>query len=496
VGAENLAYVIYTSGSTGRPKAVGLEHRGLLNMAQAQIRTFALSPDNHILQFASLSFDAATFEIVMSFASGATLYCAPREDLLPGQPLAKLLREHAITNATLPPSALAMLPQEEFPALQTIIVAGEACNAELVERWAGGRHFFNAYGPSEATVWSSVAECRDGSVKPVIGYPIDNVQLYVLDKYLYPVPVGVSGELHIGGVGLARAYLNQPELTAEKFIPNPFSSETGARLYRTGDLVRYLHDGSLDFMGRIDQQVKLRGFRIEVGEIESRLVEQPSVQDAVVVVGERGSSGQRLIAYVVATIQGQQPASRELRAYLREFLPDYMIPATFVFLDALPLSLNGKVDRNALPDPLENATEESVYIAPTTDLEQVIAQVWQEVLEVRRVGIHDNFFDLGGHSILLVQAHSKLQAACRRELTVIDMFKYPTVSALARYLSESQAPAQVEEGEPSSSSPAPDMTQRREEARTRTHRRQRQARRTRTGESQAGAEDEDVEYIR
>ncbi|HEY9830742.1 MAG TPA: amino acid adenylation domain-containing protein [Stenomitos sp.] len=359
VTPENLAYVIYTSGSTGKPKGVLLEHRGLSNLSQAQIQTFNLQPSDRILQFASLSFDASIFEIVMAFSTGATLYLARKESLLPGSALLQFLRNNAITIATLPPSVLAVLPVQQLPALRTIISAGEACSIDIVKRWASGRQFFNAYGPTEATVWSTVAELRNSRENLSIGRPIANTQVYILDSHLQPVPIGVPGELYIGGDGLARGYLNQPDLTTVAFIPNPFTQilhhfprarfqtsppdsdppqppltrgenlvkvplfkgdlggsprwttdpnfpepggnknqKSGKRLYKTGDLARYQPDGNIEFLGRIDAQVKIRGFRIELGEIESQLKQHPAVKETIVMAKEDRSIHKRLVAYI------------------------------------------------------------------------------------------------------------------------------------------------------------------------------------------------------
>ncbi|MBC1300096.1 amino acid adenylation domain-containing protein, partial [Nostoc sp. UCD122] len=280
--AFNLANVIYTSGSTGRPKGVMVEHKGLCNLAQAQIQTFDLTSDSRVLQFASFSFDASISEILMALGAGAALYLGTKDSLFPGIPLIERLRDYSITHITLPPSALAVMPFEELPALQTIIVAGEASSAELIKQWSIGRNFFNAYGPTEASVCATIAKCTFDE-KISIGRAIANTQVYILDENLQPVPVGVPGELHIGGVGLARGYLNRPELTQEKFIINPFGS---GRLYKTGDLARYLTDGNIEYLGRIDNQVKIRGFRIELGEIEALLSRHDDVQICCVIARE------------------------------------------------------------------------------------------------------------------------------------------------------------------------------------------------------------------
>ncbi|MDJ0729381.1 MAG: non-ribosomal peptide synthase/polyketide synthase [Crocosphaera sp.] len=297
VTSNDLAYLIYTSGSTGKPKGVMVEHGGLYNLSQAQIKTFKLSNTDRILQFASLSFDACIWEIIMTVGVGATLYLDSKENLAPGAPLIERLKEYSITQITLPPSALAVMSEEELPALKTIIVGGEACPPELAKKWSVGRNFFNAYGPTEGSVCATVAPCSENQEKITIGKPINNVQIYILDTYLQPVPIGVTGELHIGGAGLARGYLNRSELTNEKFIFNPF--EEGSKLYKTGDLVRYLPDGNIEYIGRIDHQVKVRGFRIELGEIEATLSKLPEVQQAIVDITEYETNDKRLVAYIV-----------------------------------------------------------------------------------------------------------------------------------------------------------------------------------------------------
>jgi len=436
--AANVAYVIYTSGSTGPPKGVMVAHQGLCNMVTAQVETFGLHAESRILQFASLSFDASAGEIFMALTSGAALCLGRQESLLPGPGLIEMLREQRVTIVTLPPSVLAVLPEAELPDLATLTVAGEACAADLVGRWAGGHQFFNLYGPTEATVWATVAECRDGTEKPLIGRPILNTQGYLLNAQLEPAPIGVAGELHLGGVGLARGYLNRPELTAERFIPNPFSQEPGARLYKTGDLARYHPDGQIEFLGRIDHQVKLRGYRIELGEIETALNAHPDIGDAVVEVREDVPGNKRLVAYIVSAPE-TEPAINEMRDFLQEIVPNYMIPTSFVHLEALPLTTNGKVDRRALPLPDGYHPElEATYVAPRSEIERAIAAIWLETLKIEKVDIHDNFFNLGGHSVLLAQVHTRLQEAFDQKLAMIDLFKYPTIDTLARYLSERQ----------------------------------------------------------
>ncbi|MBE8969338.1 amino acid adenylation domain-containing protein [Nostocales cyanobacterium LEGE 12452] len=437
VKSDNLAYVIYTSGSTGKPKGVLLQHQGLSNLAASQIDVFNIQPISRILQFASLSFDASIFEIVMALQTGATLYLANKESLLPGQTLLQLLREKAITHVTLPPAVLAVLPTESLPALQTVICAGESCTDDIVKRWWNfQRQFFNAYGPTEATVWSTVAEISTMGEKPPIGRPIANTRIYILDKYLQPLPIGIIGELYIAGEGLAQGYLNHPELTIENFIPNPFSEKKGARLYKTGDLARYRPDGNIEFLGRIDNQVKIRGFRIELSEIETGLSQHQSVQKAVVIVKENVSGDKYLVAYIVPNVETQNFSSL-LRKFLKEKLPEYTIPKAFVMLNSLPLTASGKVDRLALTelDSPASRLRDKTFIAPRTPTESSLAKIWAEVLNIERVGIYDNFFDLGGDSLLTVRLLKQIHKQFESELPLSTLFLNPTIESLATALS-------------------------------------------------------------
>ncbi|TRU33563.1 MAG: amino acid adenylation domain-containing protein [Microcystis aeruginosa Ma_MB_F_20061100_S20] len=441
VTANNLANLIYTSGSTGKPKGVMVEHRGLFNLAQAQIKTFNVQSNSRLLQFASLNFDASIWEIIMAMGAGATLYLDSKDALMPGLPLMGILKDYGITHITLPPSALAALPLEEIPELQTIIVAGEACSEELSKQWARGRNFFNAYGPTETSVCATVEKWTDETVKVTIGRPIANTQVYILDSHLQPVPIGVVGELHIGGLGLARGYLNRPELTQEKFIPNPFEKDEvipptplnkggnePSKLYKTGDLARYLPDGNIEYVGRIDNQVKLRGFRIELGEIEALLNQNQAVQSSCVIVREDNPGDKRLVAYVVPQPEINLTIN-EIRQFLRAKLPDYMVPTAFILLDAFPLTPNGKIDRRALPVPdLQGKGE---YIAPRNPIEEKMAQIWAEVLKLERVSIENNFFELGGHSLLATQVISRLQETFEIVLPLRYLFESPTIAQLS-----------------------------------------------------------------
>src|SRR5947209_6370105 len=445
VGPGNLAYVIYTSGSTGRPKGTLLAHQGLCNLVQAQIHAFGACPDGRVLQFASLSFDASIWEIVMALGEGATLCLAPSQALLAGPDLLRLLQQQHITAVTLPPSVLAGLPVDPCPALKTIITAGETRPAELVASWGAKHGFFNAYGPTEVTVCATVAACHPDSGRPPIGWPIANTQVYVLDGQLQLVPVGVPGELYIGGEGLARGYLNRPELTAERFIPHPFSTEPNARLYKTGDLARYRPDGSLEFLGRLDQQVKLRGYRIELGEIEALLGQHPAVRECLVLVREAGIDDKRLVAYVLPEQAEQKPSEGELRSYLQTKLPEYMVPTAFVEVQAWPLTPNGKIDRRALPAPQRTtAAGASSSLAPRSPLEEVLLGIWAQVLGVEQVNLHDNFFELGGHSLLAMQVVWRVREALQVELPLSCLFEARTVAHLAQRLQMS-SPASADE---------------------------------------------------
>ncbi|MFN6565574.1 MAG: amino acid adenylation domain-containing protein [Nostoc sp. ChiSLP01] len=428
VTAENLAYVIYTSGSTGTPKGVLIQHQGVCNLAQAQIKLFDVKPHSRVLQFASFSFDASVWEIVMALGSGASLYMGTQASLRPGADLIKFLREHSITHVTLPPTALAALPLEELPNLQTIIVAGEACNPKLIAQWSQGRRFFNAYGPTESTVCATVAECSAGDSQATIGKAIANTQVYILDSHLQPVPIGTPGELYIGGDGLARGYLNRPELTKERFIPNPFIN---SKLYKTGDLGRYLPDGNIEFLGRVDNQVKIRGFRIELDEIEKLLIQHPDVKQVAVIAREDIPGDKRLVAYIVLN-QKPEAIIATLKRFLEEKLPNYMVPGVFVILDSLPLTPNGKVDRQNLPKGDRTRPDlEETFVAPRNSIEEKLASIWAELLQIEPIGINDNFFNLGGHSLIAAQMLSRIRDGFQVELFFHHIFANPTIAGLA-----------------------------------------------------------------
>ncbi|HEY0640461.1 MAG TPA: amino acid adenylation domain-containing protein [Pseudonocardiaceae bacterium] len=426
------AYVIYTSGSTGRPKGVVVTHGGLPGFSAAEIDRFAVRPGDRVLQFSSPSFDASVLELCMSLPAGAALVVPPPGPLV-GRHLADVLAGHRVTHALIPPVALATVPEAELPHLRTLIVGGDACGAELVDHWAAGRHLINAYGPTEATVVSTWSEpLSPGQGTPPIGRPIPGTHAHVLDAELTPVAAGAAGELYVAGPGLARGYLRRPGLTAERFVANPFGPP-GSRMYRTGDVVRPRDDGQLDFVGRADHQVKIRGFRIEPGEIEARLRLHPGVRDAVVVGRADGSGPKRLVAYVVAR-EGHEPSPAELRTLVAGSLPDHMIPSAFVVLDAFPLSPNGKLDRGALPAVPAATAAPAGRTPPRTDRERDLALIWCDVLGLDEVGVEDDFFRLGGDSILGVMVLSRIRAAFGAELSPRAIFDAPTVAGLAELL--------------------------------------------------------------
>jgi amino acid adenylation domain-containing protein len=473
--ADDPAYIIYTSGSTGQPKGVEVTHRALANFVAAAREMFALEPGDRVLQFASLAFDASAEEIFPCLAGGATLVL--RTDWMVESASLFLQKCHdwGVTVLDLPTvywhELTENLASEQLtlPAdVRLVIIGGERAAPERLAIWrrrVGSRvRLLNTYGPTEGTVvstaWESTGYVAESApIRQVpIGRPIANVQTYVLDRNLNPVPIGVSGELHIAGAGLARAYFDCPDLTAEKFIPNPFSSEPGSRLYKTGDLGRYLADGNIEFLQRIDTQVKIRGFRIELGEIEAALNQHPAVREAVVVARadtreephvvenpkskiQNPKSDNRLVAYIVS-IQDRIDAGK-LRAFLQAKLPDYMLPSVFVFLDSLPLTPSGKIDRKALPAPDQSRPElESAFVAPRTRTEELLAGIWAEVLKLEGVGIHDNFFELGGHSLLATQVISRVRKAFQVELPLRSLFETPTVAGLAARVAQKEAPPQ------------------------------------------------------
>ncbi|QFZ24669.1 non-ribosomal peptide synthase/polyketide synthase [Saccharothrix syringae] len=426
VRSEHPAYVIYTSGSTGRPKGVVVTHAGLATFAAAEAAHLDVRPGDRVLEFSSPSFDASVLELCLAWPAGAALVVPPPGPLL-GDQLAEVVDGFGVTHALIPPVALATVPDGvELPSFRTLVVGGDACSADLVRRWSPGRRMVNAYGPTESTVvtsWSG--PLAPGAGAPPIGRPIPGTTVHVLDAALQPVPVGVPGELYVSGVGLARGYLDRPGLTASRFLANPFGAP-GSRMYRTGDVVRWNARGELEFVGRADEQVKIRGFRVELGEIETALLEHPDVREVVVVARADARGHKRLVAYVVGEVA-------KLRGFLGEALPDYLVPSAFVPLDALPVSPNGKVDRARLPEPDFSGAGGAEYVPPTGTVQEALAEVWADVLGVPRVGAEDNFFSLGGDSILSMQVVARCRQAGYR-FTTRELFVNQTVASLAPHV--------------------------------------------------------------
>ncbi|RZB19953.1 amino acid adenylation domain-containing protein [Streptomyces sp. F001] len=426
---EHSAYVIYTSGSTGVPKGVVTHHTGLVNLALAQSGQWRIGAGSRVLQFASPSFDAAASEIFTALLTGGALVVATAEQLTPGDALTTLLTDADVTHCTLPPSALSVMNTADIPPAMTLIVAGETCSPDTVERWSTGRQMINAYGPTETTVCATMSEPLSGTIVPPIGRPIENVRAYVLDGGLSPVPPGVPGELYVAGTGVARGYLNRPALTAERFVADPYGP-AGSRMYRTGDLVRWNSNGTLQFLGRADDQVKLRGFRIELGEIEAALTSCPGVAGAAAVIREDRPGDRRLVGYVVP--DGLVDVSQVKKAVAAR-LPEYMVPAAVVVVDALPLTPNGKLDRKALPAPDYSAAT-GLPQAPRDAREEILAGLFADVLglETHQVGVDGGFFDLGGHSLLAMRLIGRIRAVLGVDLAIRDLFAAPTVAALAQ----------------------------------------------------------------
>ncbi|WP_152436919.1 non-ribosomal peptide synthetase, partial [Nocardiopsis xinjiangensis] len=422
-GPDDLAYLIYTSGSTGAPKGTMVSHRGIGDFAASMTERFGTEPGSRVLQLASSSFDASVMEVLMAFGSGGTLV-VPGPGPLVGEELAHVLLRHRIGLTIIPPSVLASVPTGDFPDLRTLVVGAEACPAELVNRWAPGRRMVNAYGPTEITIAASLSDPLSPGRTPPIGRPVRGTRLHVLDHLLRPVPVGVVGELYVGGAGVARGYHGRQGLTAQRFVADPFGS--GGRLYRTGDLVRWNGDGQLEYVGRADAQVKIRGLRIEPGEVESALVALPGVREAAVTVRRDAPGGPALVGYVAG---GADPA--EVREQLARTLPRHLVPALVVPVEAVPLTPNGKTDHRALPAPDWSAMAGGEYVAPRSRVERELAEVFASVLGTEKVGAHDDFFALGGDSILSIQLVSRARRA-GITLTSKQVFSHPSVAALAQ----------------------------------------------------------------
>ncbi|PBB89684.1 hypothetical protein CK215_26365 [Mesorhizobium sp. WSM3864] len=436
-GPSDLAYVIYTSGSTGQPKGVMVEHRSACNMTEDLRRTYQLGPNSRVLQFASCGFDASLFDFMLALSSGGRLCLAPPSASLPGAELAEFMRRERITAAGLTPTAWTSLPSTDLPDLTVIKSGGEPLPSSLIERWGENRRIFNSYGPTETTVYCIRTEVKAGEQRPPIGRPAINTSAYILDRYGNPAPVGAIGQLCIGGVGIARGYINHDELTREAFGTNPFDDDPQSRLYRTGDRARYRSDGMIEFLGRKDGQIKFRGMRVELAEIEQRLMEHENVRACCVMLRDSPDENASLTAYVVRRRDSSKDTD-ELQSFLRAALPRYMVPSHFVFLPQLPTNRSGKIDQRALPEP-RNVSKFKAATFATGRLQTEVAEIWKDLLKLDTVDVEDNFFDVGGHSLAVVQVQARIQDRLGIDCKILELFEHPTVRTLAAHLASTQA---------------------------------------------------------
>ncbi len=451
VSPPNAAYMIYTSGSTGRPKGAINTHQGIVNRLLWMQEAYQLTPEDRVMQKTPFSFDVSVWEFFWPLLTGARLVVAPPRAHRDPASVARLIAAEGITTIHFVPSMLQAFLNQKSPgsscgSLKRVICSGEALPVELERQFYStmGAELHNLYGPTEASVDVTFWRCprESGHATVPIGRPIANTQIYILDRRLQPVPVGVPGELHIGGDGLARGYHRRPELTAEKFIPNPFSPEPGSRLYKTGDLAKYRRDGVIEYLGRIDNQVKIRGFRIELGEIESAIREHSSISETVVLAREHPPGDKRLTAYIVPARAKSAPSTPDLREFLRKRLPDYMVPAAFVTLERLPLTPNGKVDRKALPAPdFGAASPGKIHTPPRNGMEESLMEIWREVLNTGKLGVHDDFFELGGHSLLAAQVAARIHRMLGVEIPLRTLFEFPSIAGLAGQITAQNQPA-------------------------------------------------------
>ncbi|MGG4217920.1 non-ribosomal peptide synthase/polyketide synthase [Paenibacillus jamilae] len=437
-GPHNLAYVIYTSGTTGQPKGVMLEHRGLCNLQTYFRETLGINSSDRVVSFASFSFDAACWEMLQALFNGATLCIPTSETILNYEQFEQYMGEHRITIATLPPTYAIYLSPERMPELRILFTAGSATSTELVTRWRDKVTYMNAYGPTENSIATSVWPVPAGPESGIsisIGRPVPNHRVYVVNAHDQLSPVGIPGELCVSGPGLARGYLHRPQLTAEQFISNPFATgeKDYERMYRTGDLARWMPDGNIEYLGRIDHQIKIRGYRIEMGEVEAAILSADRMQEVVVLAHENSQNQHELVAYYVAE---REMTGGELRKLLSEKLPNYMIPSRFIQLQHIPLTPNGKIDRQALPSPEGHVHSGADYVAPRTWMEEKLAEIWQDVLGISQVGINEDFFEIGGHSLRATTLTSKVRKQLSKPMDLQNIFEAPTIELLAALLEE------------------------------------------------------------
>lgn len=432
---SNLAYIIYTSGTTGKPKGVLLNHIGLTNLASTEMKTYNITSESRILHVASFAFDSALYGLLLALTQGARLYIASLDKLSNNTNIIEMINKWGITYTNLTPSILKAFNPNDVPTLKTIVSYGEELTSDLVKKWSvKNRRIFNGYGPTETTVGATISECTVESEKaPTIGIPFNNYKVYVLDKKLKPLPINIPGEIYIGGVGLARGYLNLPALTAEKFIPDPFSSKKGQRMYRTGDMGRYRENGELEFLGRIDSQVKIRGYRIELRDIEHTLLTLPAIGN--VIVDQLENEGDKKLAAYIVKKDGHEITESEIYSYLKVKLPEYMIPTFFVFLDFIPLTSGGKLDKKSLPQiEYKRFHSNEHYIEPNTETEKTIHYQWKELLKFDDISINDNFFEIGGHSLLVAQLTFMIRKKFNLDIPMNVLFENPTISGMGKII--------------------------------------------------------------
>lgn len=444
----HIAYTIYTSGSTGLPKGVQIPHQAVVNFVQAMAKQPGITAQDRLLAVTTIAFDIAVLELFLPLISGAQVIIVDRATAADGETLTDQLATHQATMLQATPAMWRLLRETDWQpsALLRQLCGGEAVAPDLAQALCtNDSQLWNMYGPTETTVWSATRPISAGENPVLIGGPIDNTQLYILDDFLHPMPIGIPGELCIGGAGLARGYATRPALTADRFVAHPYTDHPGERLYRTGDRARYRCNGTIEYLGRLDHQVKLRGYRIELGEIEAVLMQHPAVHMAIALVREDSTSDAQLVAYITAQ-QDHQPIAEELGTFLRQKVPEYMIPTFFVVLESLPMTPNGKVDRHALPSPDQSpSTKQRTYVAPRTVVEEVLVMMWRSVLNVEQIGVTDNFFQIGGHSLKAARLVALIRKTFQMDVPLRRLFEMTTVAALAEYLITHEAkPEQTE----------------------------------------------------